>query len=287
MEIAKLQPQPYPEIARYKCYRAFLQDFFNYKKSLRAGFSYRQFAGLVGLKSPNYLQLVIQGKRNLSETTAERLAEALKLNKTETQYFVSLVNLDNAVSPADKTKAEKHLYASSKKLLSKILPEDQQEVLSEWYHLLVRELVFLKDFEPSGEYISRKLNGILSPVQAEASFRLLLRTQYLLQKDGRYQAADPILDTGLDVFHHSFMQEVHAKMLKAWSLKIHDLGLRHQELGVLNIPLPKKNIPELQERIRRFQDEIIGWVESLQTAGEADKIVQLGTYLMNYGEKES
>lgn len=288
MEVAaKLQPLPYPEIARYKCYRAFLNDFFNYKKSLRAGFSYRQFAALVGLKSPNYLQLVIQGKRNLTETTAERLAEALKLQKNEIQYFMALVVFDNAATSEEKQKAERHLYVVSKKLISKILPEEQQEVLHEWYHLLVRELVFLKDFEPSGDYIAKKLKNIITPAQAEASFKLLLRTGYIERIGNKYQSTEPILDTGLDIFTHPFMQEVHAKMLKTWSQKIVELGYREQELGVLHIPLPKAKIPELQEKIRRFQDEIIGWAEALQNQGNADEIVQLGTYLMSYGEKDS
>lgn len=34
----------------------------------------------------------------------------------------------------------------------------------------------------------------------------------------------------------------------------------------------------------RFQDEIVGWAESLRAEGQADHIVQLGTYLMSYGE---
>jgi uncharacterized protein (TIGR02147 family) len=289
MEISKAKDQalPYPEIARYTCYRAFLNDFFNYKKSLRAGFSYRQFASLVGLKSPNYLQLVIQGKRNLTETTAERLAEALKLTKSEINYFTALVQLDNAQTQEEKQKAERHLFVASKKLLSKILPQEQQEVLHEWYHLLVRELVFLKDFEASGDYISRKLKNIISPTQAEESFKLLLKTGYVCLVKGHYQVSEPILDTGLDIFHHQFMQDVHAKMLKTWSQKIGELGHREQELGVLNIPLPKSKIPELQEKIRRFQDEIIGWAEALQTKGNLDEIVQVGTYLMSYGEKDS
>lgn len=288
MEVAlKNQSHPYPEIARYKCYRAFLHDFFNYKKSLRAGFSYRQFAGMVGLKSPNYLQLVIQGKRNLTETTAERLAEALKLQKNETLYFVALVTRDNAVTTEEQQKAERHLYVVSKKLISKVLPKEQQEVLNEWYHLLVRELVFLNDFEPSGEYISKKLKNILTPKQAEESFKLLLRTGYIRRDGNKYQTTEPVLDTGLDIFNHSFMQEVHAKMLKTWAQKIEDLGHREQELGVLNIPVPKNKIPELQEKIRRFQDEIIGWAESLQNQENVDEIVQLGTYLMSYGEKDS
>lgn len=274
----------YPEIARYTCYRAYLYDFFNYKKSLRSGFSYRQFASLVGLKSPNYLQLVIQGKRNLTETTGERLAEALKLKRNEIRYFVALINLENAVTPEEKQKAERNVFAANKTLISRVLPEEQQEVLTHWYHLLVRELVFLKDFEPSGAYIAKKLKNIITPEQAEDSFKLLLRTGYVTMTNGQYRATDPILDTGLEVFTHTFMQQIHAKMLKTWAAKIDQLGYREQELGVLNIPLPKSKIPELQEKIRRFQDEVIGWAESAQKASDTDEIVQLGTYLMSYGD---
>jgi uncharacterized protein (TIGR02147 family) len=277
----------YPEIARYKCYRAFLHDFFNYKKSLRSGFSYRQFASLVGLKSPNYLQLVIQGKRNLTETTGERLAEALKLKKNEVRYFVALINYDNAETSEEKQKAEKNVFAANKKLLNRVLPEEQQEVISDWHHFLVRELVFLKDFEPSGDYISKKLKNVITAEQAESSLKLLLKTGYIIFEEGSYKAADPILDTGLDVFNHPFMQEVHAKLLKTWAEKIDQLGYREQELGVLNIPLPKNKIPELQEKIRRFQDEIIGWAEQVQKSEDTNEIVQLGTYLMSYAEKES
>lgn len=285
MEVrAEKSPILYPEIARYTCYRAYLHDFFNYKKSLRSGFSYRQFAGLVGLKSPNYLQLVIQGKRNLTETTGERLAEALKLKKNEIRYFVALINLENAVTAEEKQKAEKNVFVASKSLLSRVLPEEQQEVITQWYHLLVRELVFLKDFEPSGAYISKKLKNIITPEQGEESFKLLLRTGYVTVSAGQYLAADPILDTGLEIFTHPFMQQVHAKMLKTWADKIDQLGYREQELGVLNIPLPKSKISELQQKIRRFQDEIIGWAETVQKDSETDEIVQLGTYLMSYSE---
>ena len=101
MEIAVNTPVLYPEIARYSCYRAFLKDFFTYKKSLRSGFSYRQFSLLVGLRSPNYLQLVIQGKRNLTETTGRRLAEALKLSAKEVNYFEALIRFDNAENDAE------------------------------------------------------------------------------------------------------------------------------------------------------------------------------------------
>lgn len=281
LELSAPTSKPYPEIARYTSYRAFLRDFFEYKKSLRAGFSYRQFAGLVGLKSPNYLQLVIQEKRNLTETTGRRLAEALKLSKSEVQYFEAMIRLENAENEAERIKAQKNLHLSLKELLARFVAEDAQEILQKWHYLLIREMVSLQDFEPSGSYISKRLQGIVSPDEAEKAFAFLLKSGYLLLTNGRYVQAEPVLDTGVDIFNHSFMQEYHTQTLKVWAAHIDKLGYKHQELGVLHIPLPKERLPELQEKIRQFQDEVIGWAQSFK---ENDELVQLGTYLMHYGE---
>lgn len=285
MEVAALATSVlYPEIARYSCYRAFLKDFFTYKKSLRSGFSYRQFSSLVGLRSPNYLQLVIQGKRNLTETTGRRLVEALKLSVKEINYFESLIRFDNAENDAEKIKAQKLIHANLKKLLTRFVAEDAQEILNKWYYLLIREMVTLKGFEASGESISKRLNGILSVAEADKAFAFLVKAGYLKNEGGRFVQHEPVLDTGLDIFNHSFMQEYHAQMLKTWAQNIEKLGYKNQELGVLNIPLPKNKIPELQEKIRQFQDEVIGWAQNFS---ENDDLVQLGTYLMHWSEEDT
>lgn len=269
----------YPEISRYTSYRTFLGDFFGYKKSLRAGFSYRQFATLVGLKSPNYLQLVIQGKRNLTETTGRRLAEALKLSKSEVNYFESLIRLENASTELELVKAKKSLHSALKKLLTRFVEKGAQDVLQKWYYLLIREMVVLEDFEPSGKYISQRLKGIISPEEAEDAFMLLQKSGYLKIKDNCYVQAEPVLDTGIDIYNHDFMQRYHSQLLKTWSTHINKLGYQNQELGVLNIPIPRGKITELQEKIRQFQDEIIGWSQDFQGN---DSLVQLGTYLMHF-----
>lgn len=270
---------PFPDILKYRDYRIYLRDVYNFRKHLRPGFSYRQFSQLAGLKSPNYLQLVILGERNLTERTAERIAQALKLRPKEIDYFIALVRLDNAATPEERREAERWQLVAAKRLAAKEIKNVQSEVLSEWYHLLVRELVLFKDFEPSGEYIAKKLNNTISVEEAQQSLALLLRAGFLIEKDGRYQQADPVLDSGLDLFMHSFMQQFHSGLLKVWSKNLENLGAGQQELGVLNIPIAKDKIPLLREKIRIFQDEIIGLVKD---EDNPDCIVQLGTYLLPF-----
>lgn len=230
------------------------------------------------------LQLVIQEKRNLSETTAERLAEALRLTKNETQYFCALVRLENAETETDKIKAQKNLHACLKKLLTRFIQQEADGILHKWYYLLIREMALCTDFEPSGAYISSRLQKIISEEEAEKGLKYLLASGYLEFKGGKYLQAEPVLDTGLDIFNHDFMQEYHAQLLATWSQNIEKLGYKNQELGVLNIPIPQAKIPELQEKIRQFQDEIIGWSQNFK---DNDDLVQLGTYLMHFQKRSN
>jgi uncharacterized protein (TIGR02147 family) len=267
----------FPRIEKFKCYRRYLEAFYSYKKSLRAGFSFRQFSALAGLKSPNYLQLVIKGERNLSSQIAEQVASAMKLTPHETSYFLSLVQQENARTDDELREAEKEGLAALKKLVAKQVPSLYAEVVSRWHHLVVREMSFLPDFEPTGEYIARQTRGMITADQGELSLSYLIKAGFLVEREGRWQTADPVIDTGEDTFTHVHMQALHAETLRVWSDHIGEYDPRLQELGVLNIPMAAKKIPEFKERIRRFQDEIIGW---LQSETEPDAVVQLGTYLM-------
>jgi uncharacterized protein (TIGR02147 family) len=265
-----------PQILNYRNYREFVGDSYHFKKSLRAGFSFRRFSQMVGVRSPNYLQLVIQGKRNLSEEMAAKVAKTLGLAGEQKRYFVALVALENAKSEEGREQAQSEILRSIKGLVSKEIPRARVQVLTEWYHLLVRELVAMADFQPTGEWISVKMRGLISSAEAEKSLAYLMKAGFLKIADGRYQQSDPVVDTG-DAIDEIMGLKYHTNTLQTWSkaLPLTDKNLR--ELGVLNIPIATDKIPELKMRMRKFQDEIIGW---LQDEKQPERVVQLGMYLV-------
>ena len=276
-------PEPLPPVVhKYFCYRKFLADYFIYKKNTRSGFSYRRFASLVGLKSPNYLQLVMQGKRNLSEAVAEVIATVAGLLGPEKTYFLTLVRLENAKTDEEKLEIRKTQLVAVKQLVTVHIPERNEQILARWYHLLARELVFLKNFEPTGLFISQQLNGLLSPQQAEESLQLLIQSGLLSwdQSLHKYVACDLVLDTGDHVLRRHLMDRHHQETLQVWSQNLATLNSAEQERGLLNIPISSQKMGQLREKIRQFQDELIGW---LQTEENPDRLVQLGVYLIPFG----
>jgi len=65
-------------IFEYDNYRAYLRDLYKFYKETKPHFSYRYFPQKAGFRSPNFLQLVIEGKRNLSPESIEKFTNALK-----------------------------------------------------------------------------------------------------------------------------------------------------------------------------------------------------------------
>jgi len=79
------QPSP-PDIFAFLDYREYLRAYYHHAKQHRR-FSYRAFSRKAGLRSPNYLKLVIDGERNLTRDMARRFAAACGLQDEAALYF--------------------------------------------------------------------------------------------------------------------------------------------------------------------------------------------------------
>lgn len=268
-------PEP-PQVLKFTDYRQFMLAAYEFKRSRRSGFTYRRFSQMAGLKSPNFLNMVIKRKRNLSLDLAGPVAKALGLNGVEAQYFIGLVAKDRAKNTADNEQAQRKLQAARRAIVTKKIPAAQMKVLTHWWFLVIREMLTLPDFEPRGEWISRRLRGLVSCEQAEEALKTLVESGFVCVKDGAWRACEPTIDTG-DTAPGDQLLQGHIEMMRVWAQLLPALTSEERELGYLNIPIASSKLPEFKERIRRFQDEIIGW---LQEESEPDLIVQLATYLI-------
>lgn len=268
-----------PSVADYADYRRFLGDLYDYKKKSNRRFSYRRFSQLVGLRSPNYIQLVIQGKRNVTEETAARIAKVLKLSPIEQDYFLALVRVENAQNDKDRREAQKWRLISIKRLLAKRIDQSQLKVFDKWYYFVVRELVCLDDFEPTGTYITKRLAHLISEDEAEGALRVLLEAGFLELKEGRWRQVDPVLSTDDSDFWHEQLLKLHQDTLRLWAAKLKEMDHREQETHLLNVPISEAKIPELKQKIRQFQEELIGW---LQEEEQPDRVIQIGTYMFPF-----
>ncbi|MGZ3704302.1 MAG: TIGR02147 family protein, partial [Bdellovibrionota bacterium] len=131
------------DIFQYGDYRTFLSDFYRSEKSRSPGFSYRSFARRAGLASPNYLKLVIDGSRPVTEKNLSAFLRGLKLSSAQADYFRTLVSMKESRDDKEKVQLLERLLKMRVKHSGDPLQvdKDRWEILRSWHHWAIREMV--------------------------------------------------------------------------------------------------------------------------------------------------
>ena len=74
----------------YTDYRKFLQDFYEFEKSLDTTFSYRVFAAAVCIDA-SLLVKILQGKRHVSSKGLETFVDFFRFKEAKAEYFREMV----------------------------------------------------------------------------------------------------------------------------------------------------------------------------------------------------
>lgn len=247
-----------PTVVEYADYRKFLRDFYDKQKSRNPSFSYRLFAQRAKLSSPNYLKLVIDGSRRITDKTLPNFVRGLRLNSLEAQYFRSLVFYQETTDPEAKGAHLQEICTIRQRAKSSLctLDRDRIEMLRHWHHWVIRELVLLADFKAEPEWIAKRLRSKITPAQAKESLELLERTG-LLKKDehGKLLPTDLHVTTGDDI-SSLILKNVHREFLGlATESLMNDTGDMREICG-LTILVEKARLPQMKEMIREFRKEL-------------------------------
>ena len=169
-------------IFEYDDYRIFLKDFFNAKKREKPSFSQRYFAKKAGFNAHNFCTLVIQGKRNLSIGSIQKIIKGLGLKGKPGTYFENLVYLNQAMTLDEK----EHYFQRAKKIGKKTkfyqLHKDQFFFYEKWYYPVVRELVTLAQWNQDYSVLAKLVRPPITPSESKEAVELLLNTG-MVKKD--------------------------------------------------------------------------------------------------------
>ncbi len=80
-----------PDIYQYVDFRKYLVDTFQYRKTSQKSFTHRYLCNKLGLKTSNFMLLVMQGKRNLPLSLCSRLGKVFDFTPQQTRVQSSKV----------------------------------------------------------------------------------------------------------------------------------------------------------------------------------------------------
>lgn len=237
-------------------YRDFLREYYEQKKNLRSGFSYRSFSKLAGLGGKNYLKDIIDGKRNLSALTTQKFAKALKFTKKEAEYFENLVLYNQAKTDADRDLYFDRLLEIKPLKQVRELTQMQTQYLRDRNYLILREMISLPQFREDAAWIANQFDPPLDKKSISDMIHTLLKLG-VIERDskGFLKNTGQLIRTSPEDAAHS-IYNLHRDAIQI----ARDAVFKHPEnirdISLMIIPLSEDKIPEIKKVIAECRQRI-------------------------------
>jgi uncharacterized protein (TIGR02147 family) len=247
-------------IFEYIDYRKFLSDYYAFKKRTSRAFSYRFFSAKAGFASPVFLKLVIEGQRNMSRASIEKFCCALGLTKKESMYFKNLVLFEQAKTADEKQEHYAVLRSIENAVSEKMLEIDQYDYLSNWYTVVIRELVTMYNFRDNFELLGKCVMPPISASEAEKSVALLRRLKLIQRKtDGSYSQIDSAITTNGEVGLLA-VRQFNREMVLLSAKAIDRIELEKRNISGVTIGISPAMYNIIIIEIAAFKDRIVSLV---------------------------
>jgi len=263
-----------PSVYSYADYRRYLADYYAYAKAAHA-FSFRAFSQRAGIRSSNYLRLVIDGERNLSTPMATRFARGCGLTGDAALFFCELVAYCQAPSAAERNAAYERLCRFRPFRAVHRLAREQAAYHSHWYVPVIRELARRPDFRDDPEWVARQLTPRISPAQAERAIATLLQLGLLRRVPGaqpaRLEQTSELVSTGSGPLGHHIVS-FHHMMLERAAHALDHVPREERDISCLTLCVSDAKLRELSERVRAFRRELL---QAAEVGDTPERVIQI------------
>lgn len=258
------------DVFQYLDYRVFLADFYRAKK--RRGFSYRAFSRAAGLGAPNYLKLVIAGERNIGASTAARFAATCGLSGDAAEYFVRLVEFNQAKGADARNAAYERLAVFRRYRSAQQLDLAHAAYHSKWYLPAIRELCASAEFREDPEWVASVLRPPIKPSEAKHALALLLKLGLLERgPSGRLRQSNALVATGSET-RGMHIRNYHAEMMRRATEAMELVPQAERDISSLTVCLAPDGLARFKQRIQAFQRELLELAEHEPARSQAVQI---------------
>ena len=244
-------------VFNYEDYRSFLGDFYKETKKQKPQFSFRSFALKAKLNSPNYLKLVIDGKRRITEPQIPKFLKGLGLQGYEANYFVSLVQLENTTTTEMRSYHFEQLAHLKKvsKVVPQFLDEKIQEQLSHWETWALREFFQIPGSSTDENVIQKNLRFPTETKTIREAIDLLKMLGLLVEDGKGLKTTQPILIMG-DKIKSEALKNLHKEYLQLAAQSIQVVAREDRRLAGLTLALKKKDFEKISKQLIQYISEL-------------------------------
>jgi uncharacterized protein (TIGR02147 family) len=244
-----------PSIYDFQDYRLFLKMAFEEMKKTK---SLRAIAKDLGFASHSSIVLVINAERNLSPSSASKIAEHFEMSKDETKFFQALVAFNHAQNAEEKLLYQRQMFSVKGFLKAKPIGSAQYQYFSNLLLVIVREVIGLTGGDCSAKAVLEYLgHANVSEKEIEMALDQLVTLRMVDKSvEGKmFKRDDHIeLPKGLsNTFIYSFHKMILEKSLEA----LVQLPSSQREYSATVLTFNSERTQEAKEFLSQFRNEFI------------------------------
>ena len=244
------------DVLTYTGYRQYIADYYADKKA-KSAFTWQEFARAAGFSSPVYLKYVSEGRFNLSDEAAFRVAVAMHLVDYEQEYFCEMVKFDHAKKDSDKKAAFNKMLAIAEAHKAKILEGEAFRFFGDWKNPVLRELApAMPGAKPLA--LAHACRAKVSAAEVTETLNFLVKAG-LLQKDedGNYKQTEKSVTTGPMEVTPLAVRNLHRQMGEFALDTIEGVPQDKRQFSGVTVGVTREAYEEIVQEIAEFRKRVI------------------------------
>lgn len=286
-----------PALGSYTDFRQYLKDVYEYRRQtestgLRA-YSYSAFSAAADIKSPNYLKLIIEGRRNLSDDMIVRFARALRLQKNENEEFRALVHYGQATEPIERNQYLKELAdirARRAFATGEISPQAWEKVPS-WMGWVLYAMTDQKGVSFDADELYRLMRAKTSPEDVRVELKRLISNGDLKQEVSEPGSTLAPVTKGRDLIDSP--QELPVEMIRKLQAELIYLGIeslfrdspKEREFGAMTIAMTQPEFEQVRFELRQMRKRIQKDLKMKRETTQGERVYQMNIQLFPVTDK--
>ena len=244
------------DILEYTSYRQYIADYYADKKA-KSAFTWQEFTRAAGFSSPVHLKYASEGKLNLSDAAALRVAQAMHLAGYEQDYFCEMVRFDNAKTDAEKKDAFGKMLSIADSVKAKIIEGDSFRYFESWKNPVLRELApAMPGAKPLA--LARACRPEITAAEVTETLNFLVKAGLLQKdKDGNYKQTERGVTTGPMEVTPIAVREMHRQMGEFALEAIEGVAQDKRHFSGLTLGITRDAYEKIVQETAEFRKRII------------------------------
>lgn len=281
-----------PLLSQYVDYREYLADFYSHRKhetskNLRP-YSYSDFSAAANIKSPNYLKLIIEGKRNLSLEMCAKFSKALRFNRYEVQEFELLVSYCQEKDPLQRNGCLKELseFRAKRSLATGKIDAETWEQVSGWLVWVLYAMVDQMNvsFEPSE--LRKLLRGQVNEGQIQQSLKKLVDAgDIVIDEQTKRAKKTSTMMSAAGKIPTELVRKIQSELIYLGLESLHKYGPKEREISGFTMAMTEKEYEMVRFELRKLRKHIQKEILTNRESSEGERVYQVNIQLFPVTDK--